>query len=154
MLGDKRGYLYLWDLRAVLSKRCSPSQAAVEECSCCVEADSTCALADSWEAPALPCSLTDTLVSSSNNAAPSFLPSPPLPPLPSSPSIPTQAPPLSPVLSTLLLLAGWCVDKLMAPLQCSLLCRQLLSSCCSKGSFRMVSATGRGRGGRGGGGMV
>ncbi len=66
--GDKRGCLYLWDLRSILSRTplCQTGDKSLSP----LAHDSSCALVDSWEPPALPCGLTDTLVS------------PPLPPSP------------------------------------------------------------------------
>ena len=56
--GDKTGCLYLWDMRSVLAKA---SLSPLTDKSP-VGYDTSCALADSWEPPALPCALTDTLV--------------------------------------------------------------------------------------------
>lgn len=60
--GDKEGCLYLWDLRKVTSSFLplvsdrSSSQSLILQ-------DTSCALADSWDSPAVPCALIDTLVS-------------------------------------------------------------------------------------------
>ena len=62
--GDKTGTLYLWDLRSVLGRASlSPTTDKSPADKTPIGYDTSCALADSWEPPALPCALTDTLVS-------------------------------------------------------------------------------------------
>ena len=60
MQGDCHGCLYLWDIRKVISTTAVASRGGV--CPS-FSYDTSCALADSWDPPALPCALTDTLVS-------------------------------------------------------------------------------------------
>ena len=56
--GDGSGRLYLWDMRKIISS-CAAEKISTDHT---LPYGTSCSLTDSWEAPALPCCLTDTLV--------------------------------------------------------------------------------------------